>query len=89
MYHIWYAYASANRTTGLEPPDTPLPEKMRDRLFDPMVSACKKKASQSRLGLGLYVVRLIAEYHGGDASAENRDEPLGVAVTMRLLLAET
>ncbi len=67
----------------------PLPEKMRERLFDPMVSVGKKKASQSRLGLGLYVVRLIAEYHGGDASAENRADPPGVAVTVRLPLAES
>jgi len=65
-----------------------LPEKMRDRLFDPMVSVGKKKASQSRLGLGLYIVRLIAEFHGGDASADNRAEPPGVAVTVRLPLAQ-
>lgn len=66
----------------------PLPEEMRDRLFDPMVSVGKKKASQSRLGLGLYVARLIAEFHGGDARAENCAEPSGVSVTVRLALAE-
>ncbi|MBI5612852.1 MAG: hypothetical protein HY942_07295 [Gammaproteobacteria bacterium] len=65
-----------------------LPEKMRDRLFDPMVSVGKKKASQSRLGLGLYVVRLIAEYHGGASNAENRADASGVEVTMRLPLVE-
>jgi len=65
-----------------------LPERMRDRLFDPMVSVGKKKASQSRLGLGLYIVRLIAEFHGGDASADNRADTPGVAVTVRLPLAQ-
>ncbi len=65
----------------------PLPGKMHERLFDPMVSVGKKKASQSRLGLGLYVVRLIAEFHGGDASADNRADTPGVAVTLRLPLA--
>ncbi len=63
------------------------PEKMRDRLFDPMVSVGKRKASQSRLGLGLYVVRLIAEFHGGAVSAKKRADTPGVAVTMRLPLA--
>lgn len=61
---------------------------MRGRLFDPMMSVGKKKASQPHLGLGSYVVRMIAEFHGGDARAENRAEPPGVAVTMRLPLAE-
>jgi signal transduction histidine kinase len=61
-----------------------LPADMRERIFDPMVSVGKKRASQSRLGLGLYVVRLIAEFHHGTAQARNREDDGGVVVTVRL-----
>jgi signal transduction histidine kinase len=45
-----------------------LPEAMADSLFDPMVSIRPDRASdRSHLGLGLYLVRLIAEFHGGRA----------------------
>ena len=40
-----------------------LPERISERLFDPMVSYGKTNAKHSHLGLGLFVVRLIAEYH--------------------------
>ncbi len=64
-----------------------LPEQMRDRLFDPMVSVGKKNAKHSRLGLGLYVVRLIAEFHHGEVAADNRDDAEGARVTVSLPLA--
>ena len=57
----------------------PLPDLMADSLFDSMVSVRGDgRASDSHLGLGLYLVRLIAEFHGGEPFA--RDEPGGVAV---------
>lgn len=61
-----------------------LPEKISDRLFDPMVSYGKTNAKYSHLGLGLFVVRLIAEYHQGSAWAENRLDKNGVAVTVSI-----
>jgi len=64
-----------------------LPETMTDRLFDPMVSVGKKNAKQSRLGLGLYVVRLIAEYHDGQVLAQNRSDATGAEFTVILPLA--
>jgi len=64
-----------------------LPDTMTDRLFDPMVSVGKKNAKQSRLGLGLYVVRLIAEYHDGSVLAHNRADTTGAEFTVILPLA--
>ena len=61
-----------------------LPENLRDRLFDPMVSYGKTDAKHSHLGLGLFVVRLITEYHHGWAWADNRIDRAGVAVTVSI-----
>jgi signal transduction histidine kinase len=38
------------------------------------------------LGLGLYLVRLIAAFHGGEAAARNREDADGVAVIATLPL---
>lgn len=65
----------------------PLPENMKERLFDPMVSIGKKRANQSRLGLGLYVVRLIAEFHRARVEAANRTDAPGAVFTVTFPLA--
>lgn len=61
-----------------------LPENLRDRLFDPMTSHGRTDAKRSHLGLGLFVVRLITEYHHGRAWADNRADLPGVAVTVSI-----
>ena len=55
-----------------------LPATMEDQIFNSMVSLREKKEKgKPHLGLGLYIVRLIAEFHGAtisarsDADAEN------------------
>jgi signal transduction histidine kinase len=48
-----------------------LPEAMQDQLFDSMVSLRSKSESEPHLGLGLYLVRLISEFHHGSVLAEN------------------
>ena len=63
-----------------------IPEKIQERLFDPMVSYGKTNAKHSHLGLGLFVVRLISEYHNGVAYAANRMDVAGVAVTVEIPL---
>src|SRR6185295_11998114 len=63
----------------------PLPAAMEGRLFDSMVSVQAGKASEiPHLGLGLYIVKLIAQFHHGTASAANRSDRAGVEVTIRL-----
>jgi len=64
-------------------PGPALPEAMRGKLFDSMVSlrSGRDGSGEPHLGLGLYVARLIAEFHGGAISAENLASGGGVAVT--------
>lgn len=63
-----------------------LPEAMQGRLFDSLVSLRDKATpgDAPHLGLGLYVVRLVAERHGGIASARNLDDGSSVAFSLRL-----
>jgi two-component system sensor histidine kinase ChvG len=65
----------------------PLPQEMHGRLFDSMVSVrTEQSREQPHLGLGLYIVRLIAEFHGGRATATNRTDMPGVLVSVDLPL---
>jgi two-component system, OmpR family, sensor histidine kinase ChvG len=63
-----------------------LPAAMQGRLFDSLVSLRDKTTPGDvpHLGLGLYVVRLVAERHGGVASARNLEDGSGVAFSLRL-----
>ncbi len=62
-----------------------LPEGMRDRLFDSMVSVRPQTGGATpHLGLGLYIVRLVAEFHGGTVRAENRADAAGVEIVVTL-----
>src|SRR4051812_3376594 len=51
----------------------PMPAATVARLFESMVSLRDSPGDGAHLGLGLYIVRLIAEFHGGRASARNLD----------------
>ncbi len=57
----------------------PLPDDMGATLFESMVSLRKGPGNQKgHLGLGLYITRLIAEFHKGSVSARNIDDRSGV-----------
>ncbi len=67
-----------------------LPEGMRERMFESMVSVrdeARRGDAGPHLGLGLYIVRLIVEAHGGRVRADNRADGSGVVVTVTLPLA--
>ncbi|MEX2523858.1 MAG: proteobacterial dedicated sortase system histidine kinase [Gammaproteobacteria bacterium] len=60
-----------------------LPENMETQLFNSMVSVRgEKSGKQPHLGLGLYIVRLISEYHNARVTAENGAD--GESVTFRV-----
>lgn len=63
----------------------PLPAGVSTHLFVSMVSArADTGAPSGHLGLGLYIVRLIAEFHGGMVKAENTRDGRGVRFTVSL-----
>lgn len=55
----------------------PIPEAMLATIFDPLVSARASVDDVHHLGLGLYVVRLVAQFHGATLRAVN-DEARGM-----------
>jgi len=65
-----------------------LPAEMGERLFESMVSVRPERAtSEPHLGLGLYIVRQTAEFHGGSAAAMDRADGSGVTFELRFPLA--
>ena len=88
--HGWLRLSLSSRADGAEielaNQGPLLPEAMHGRLFDTLVSLRDKATpgDAPHLGLGLYVVRLVAERHDGSASAHNLDDGSGVAFSLTL-----
>jgi len=61
-----------------------LPEGMAERIFEPLVSLGRKDAQKISLGMGLYIVKLIASFHGGDVIARNLMSSDGVIFSLSL-----
>jgi len=55
-----------------------LPPNMQTQLFDSMVSLRDQKSDKPHLGLGLHIVKLIAQAHGGKVQAKNSSDNSGV-----------
>ena len=66
-------------------PGEHLPANMQHQLFDSMVSLREEKSDKPHMGLGLYVVKLIAEAHRGSVFARNSDD--GVEFVVELPVA--
>ncbi len=63
---------------------TRLPGEFQDRLFDSLVSLRDKRGSAPHLGLGLYIVRLVAAAHNGTVQARNLPAEGGVEFVISL-----
>ena len=61
-----------------------LPDELQERLFDSLVSLRDKRGAGPHLGLGLYIVRLVAAAHGGTVSARNLPARQGVEFRIKL-----
>lgn len=64
-----------------------IPENIRSTLFDSLVSSRQPSNEGQHLGLGLYVVRLVAQFHGGRVDAENDTQRQGVVFKVTLPLS--
>lgn len=67
-------------------PGSQLPDTMRDQLFDSLISLRERSADAegTHLGLGLYIVRLIAQAHSGRVEAFNLADGKGVCFRVSL-----
>ena len=64
---------------------SPLPQNMTDELFNSMVSIPGNRTDAGpHLGLGLFIARLIAEFHGGVISASNLQDQKGVCFSIKI-----
>jgi two-component system, OmpR family, sensor histidine kinase ChvG len=68
----------------VENPGPPLSPATRTHLFESLWQSRTDSDSRPHFGLGLYIVRLIAEFHGGAASASSLPGDAGARFTIRL-----
>ncbi|MBT8054091.1 MAG: hypothetical protein HKO99_07400 [Xanthomonadales bacterium] len=73
------SYRLSVRNTGSR-----LPDELQERLFDSLVSLRHKRGKEPHLGLGLYIVKLVAVAHNGRVSARNLPDGQGVEFTLEL-----
>ena len=67
--------------------DGPLiPQALMGRLFESLFEQRDGADDKPHFGLGLYIVRLVAEFHGGTAVVANREDGGGVVFTITLPL---
>jgi two-component system sensor histidine kinase ChvG len=64
----------------------PIPQALLGRLFESLFEQRQGRDDKPHFGLGLYIVRLVAEFHGGTAVAANRPEGSGAVFTVTLPL---
>lgn len=77
---------------GLEPetarlevdnPGPTIPPEARSRLFESLWQSRPGKDSRPHFGLGLYIVKLIADFHGGSAAADALPNESGARLSVR------
>lgn len=62
----------------------PIPPEMLGRLFESLFEQRASRDERPHFGLGLYIVRLIAEFHSGEVGATNRADGGGAVFTVSL-----
>ena len=83
---VTLARAQARYELSVENDGPPIPSEMLGRLFESLFEHRPGAGDKPHFGLGLYIVRLIAEFHGGHAVAGNRSGGSGAVFTVILPL---
>ena len=64
-----------------------LPAGMAQSLFDSLVSVRQEPSEKPHLGLGLFVVKRVVDFHAGEIQAQNLPQDQGVEFVVRLPLS--
>ncbi len=78
------ARSAAHYEVSVDNDGPPIPEDLLKRLFESLFEHRQGGDDKPHFGLGLYIVRLIAECHGGSAAAANRQDGTGAVFTVTL-----
>ncbi len=81
---IALARESADYVLSIGNDGPPIPAALLPRLFESLFEHRSSPGDKPHFGLGLYIVRLIAEFHGGRALAGNRADGGGALFTVIL-----
>jgi dedicated sortase system histidine kinase len=86
MIHIGLSLVAGNYELSVENDGPPIPTAMLGLLFESLFEHRQGVDDKPHFGLGLYIVRLVAEFHGGGASAMNRADGSGAVFVVKLPL---
>jgi two-component system sensor histidine kinase ChvG len=78
--------AQGNYVMQVQNDGPPIPQALLGRLFESLFEQRQGRDDKPHFGLGLYIVRLVAEFHGGTAVAANRSDGGGALFTVTLPL---
>ncbi len=81
--------SSSNVALWVENQGPLIPEELLDKLFDPFVSVRENSDEELHLGLGLLIVKLIAEYHNAEIRVQNLEHQNQPSVRFTILLPFT
>jgi two-component system sensor histidine kinase ChvG len=81
---VQLARSGSNYEISVANDGPPIPRAMLERLFESLFEHRQGHDDKPHFGLGLYIVRLIAEFHEGKALADNRADGSGAVFTVIL-----
>ncbi len=84
--HIRLRVAAGNYELTVENDGPPIPTAMLGLLFESLFEHRQGVDDKPHFGLGLYIVRLVAEFHGGSTTATNRADGSGAIFVVELPL---
>ena len=81
---VWLARETGNYLLEVSNDGPRIPAEVLQHLFESLYEQRSGRDDKPHFGLGLYIVRLVAEFHGGTARAANREDGGGAVFTVTL-----